>query len=297
MPQINGARIKHEFERLGLNRVQFADEFKIGRKQLGEHLKRSGLFEVNENTAKIYEKAFGVSRAELLKLPPKQNATQLPDGWRQSAVPMRDEDWLTLNLTARRYQTSPLSILRLSAVMFTILAELQLSERRRYVQEGMEQLDAISDSLNHFEDVVVGKGRVYEALHSEDLAIKARDIFGASFDDAEWRPEYEYPRDLFEIFLSRKLAELAPDLYKGSDGNLSHTMYDAHIDELTNGDPLGRMVLVRGDVKLAEILNMGPEERLPFLHRRCSPSTRQAFEREQELLNEIVPHLEELGAK
>jgi hypothetical protein len=77
------------------------------------------------------------------------------------------------------------------------------------------------------------------------------------------------------------LKELAPDVYEYRLGSHAFDLFQDQIEELTQGDSLARMVLLKGDVHPRELTAIPPEERVAFLHGRCSKATREAhLERE-----------------
>ncbi|WP_417280025.1 hypothetical protein [Celeribacter sp.] len=268
-----------------MNKSQFEEKHKLGRKQLGEHLKKPGRIEVNENTARIYERAFGCTLEDLQRAPAtEERKKSRPMGWRRIAFPMSDNDRMILKLTALRYNVEVTTILRMSAALFTIVAELQLSDRRRQVAEMQAQLDAFPTGLGHLAATSHGQGQIMEALASEQAAIKARDLSGSSFFDHEWGESYEGSGDLFGDFLEQKLMELAPDIYEHSGGSPCSDLFGDVIDDLSQDDPLGRMVLLKGDVQPQDVMKLPADERIAYLHDHCRAETRAAFEEHEAFL-------------
>lgn len=288
MPHILGSRLLFEFEKLGLNKSQFEEKHKLGRKQLAEHLKLSDLIQVNENTARIYERAFGCTLEDLQRPPStEERKNSLPVGWSRVAFPMSEKDRMILKLTALRYNVEVATIPRMSAALFTIVAELQLSDRRRQVAEMQAQLDAFPAGLKHLAATSHGQGQIMEALASERAAIDARDLSGSSFLDHEWNENHEGSGDLFDEFLDQKLEELAPDIYKYSLGSPCSDLFSDLIDDMCQGDPLGRMVLLKGDVKPQDVMNLPADERIAYLHEHCRAETREAFDEREAFLGSL----------
>ncbi|NVO24991.1 hypothetical protein [Donghicola mangrovi] len=285
MPHILGSRLKFEFEKLGLNKSQFEKTHKLGRKQLGEHLKHSDRIEVNENTAVIYQRAFKRTLEDLQRPPAtedRKNST--PTGWTRIAFPVSENDRMILKLTALRYNVEVSTILRMSAALFTIVAELQLSDRRRQVAEMQAQLDAFPTGLRHLAATSHGQGEIMEALESERTAIEVRDLSGSSFRDYEWNENHEGSGDLFDDFLDQKLEELAPDIYRHSGVAPCSDLFGDLLDDMCQGDQLGRMVLLKGDVQPRDVLNLPAQERVAYLHEHCRAETRAAFDEHEALL-------------
>lgn len=296
MPHILGSRLKFEFEKLGLNKSQFEKKHKLGRKQLGEHLKMLGRIQVNENTAQIYEHAFGCTLEELQRPPSTEERKKfMPMGWSRVAFPISEDERMILKLTALRYNVEVWTILRMSAALFTIVAELQLSDRRRQVAEMQAQLDAFPTGLKHLAAASHGQGQIMEALASERAAIEARDLSGSNFLDNEWNENHESSGDLFDDFLEQKLMELARDIYRGSLGAAGTDLFRDLIDDMCQRDPLGRMVLLKGDVEPQEVMQLPSNERIAYLHEHCRAETREAFEEHEAWLASLDLDLEPDG--
>lgn len=285
MPHILGSRLKFEYEKLGLNKSQFEEKYKLGRKQLGRHLNLTGEIQVNENTARIYADAFGCA-LENLQRPPstEEHRNSMPMGWARVAFPVSEDDRMILRLTALRYNVEVSTILRMSAALFTIVAELQLSDRRRQVDEMQAHLDAFPAGLKHLAATSHGQGQIMEALASERAAIEERNLFGTNFLDYEWDENHEGYGDLFDDFLDQKLKELAPDIYECSLGSPCSDLFSDVIDDMCQGDPLGRMVLLKGDVKPQDVIELPEDERIAYLHEHCRVETREAFDEREAFL-------------
>jgi hypothetical protein len=129
--------------------------------------------------------------------------------------------------------------------------------------------------------------RIGEALWSEKRAIAARDLKGSTFSDDEWHDGFTGNTDLFDAFLERMLGDLAPDIYEPFLGSPARDLFQDQIEELTQGDALARMVLLKGDVHPRELAAIPPGERVAFLHGRCSKAARDAHEEREAMLASI----------
>lgn len=287
MPTILAERLKAEADKKGFTQEKLAEAVGISREQCGKHLrKKTGPVRINDTTARGYERVFGLSREELSQPPQRDKDT--PTGWNRVLLPLSDEELLTLRLTEMRYGMDGHSILRMSPVLFMIVAELQLAERAKRVADAEANLRSFPDGLDHLADALNGQGQIEAALSAEKDAIEARDITGTTFSDDEWHDSFTGNTDLFEAFLKRMLKELAPDVYEYDLGSLSSDLFQKQIkssdlfqkqiEELTQGDALARMVLLKKDVHPRELADIPPDERVAFLHGRCSETTRAAHE-------------------
>lgn len=294
MPTVSAERLKAEAGKKGFTQEKLAEAVGISREQCGKQLRKTGSIRINEDTARGYERVFGLSREELSK--PPQVAKDTPSGWNRVAVPLSDEELLILRLTAMRYGMDGYSILRMSTALFMIVAELQLADRAKCLADAEAQIYNFPDGLDHLADALNGKGRIEEALWTEKNAIEARDITGATFSDEKWHDSFTGNTDLFEAFLERMLKDLAPDVYEYQLGSPASDLFQDQIEELTQGNDLARMALLKNDVHPREMTNIPPEERVAFLHGRCSDATRAAHEERQAMFANLDLEFEIEGA-
>jgi len=292
MPTLLAERLRNEANKRGFTQEKLAEDIGISREQCGKQLRKTGLIRVNESTARGYERVFGLTRQELAK--PRHDDNDMPSGWNRVVVALSDEELLILRLTAMRYKKNGHSILKMSAVLFTIVAELQLADRAKRLAAA--QFDSFLDGFDHLANAVHGMGQIEEALSAESSAIEARDLTGATFADDEWYDGFTGNTDLFEDFLGRMLGDLAPDIYEPRFGAATRDLFEEQIEELTQGDALARMVLLKGDVHPRELASIPLEERIAYLHERCSETTREAHEKREVMLANIDINTEDFVA-
>ena len=219
MPTVFAERLHAEAKKRGFTQEKLAEAVGISREQCGKHLRKKGPIRVNEDTARGYEKAFGLSHEELSTPPQVDKGT--PSGWKRVVVPMSDEELLILRLTAMRYGMAGHNILQMSATLFMIVAELQLADRAKRLEAAETQIDSFPDGFDYLADAAVGKVQIHDALRAEKGSIAARDITGSTFSDDEWDDGFTGNTDLFEAFLERSLEDLAPDIYQTCNGSLA----------------------------------------------------------------------------
>jgi len=282
MPTVLAERLHAEAEKKGYTQEKLAEAVGISREQCGKQLRKKGVIRINEDTARGYERVFGLSREELSTPPQMDKGT--PSGWNRVVVPLSDEELLILRLTAMRYGVDGHSILRMSTSLFLIVAELQLADRAKCLADAKAQLQGFPDGLNHLADAFNGKGRIEEAMWAEKNAIEARDITGTTFSDDEWHDSFTGNTDLFETFVERMLEELAPDVYEYRLGSPAADLFHNQIEDLTQGDGLALMALLKNDVHPRELADIPREERVAFLRDRCSEATRAAHEQRESVL-------------
>jgi transcriptional regulator with XRE-family HTH domain len=294
MPTVSAERLKAEAGKKGFTQEKLAEAVGISREQCGKQLRKTGSIRINEDTARGYERVFGLSREELSK--PLQVAKDTPSGWNRVVVPLSDEELLILRLTAMRYGMDGHSILRMSTVLFMIVAELQLTDRAKRLAAAEAQFDSVPDGFDHMANAVHGMGRINEALWAEKKSIAVRDLTGTTLSDDEWHDGFTGNTDLFEAFLDRMLKELAPDVYECDLGPPASDLFQGQIEELTQGDALALMTLLKNDVHPRELADISPEKRVAFLHGRCSEATRAAHEERQAMFANLDFDFEIEGA-
>jgi len=69
MPTILAERLRAEADKKGFTQEKLAEAVGISREQCGKQLRKKGAIRINEDTARGYEKVFGLSREELSKPP------------------------------------------------------------------------------------------------------------------------------------------------------------------------------------------------------------------------------------
>lgn len=294
MPTILAERLRAEAAKKGFTQEKLAEVVGISREQCGKQLRKTGVIRINEGTARGYERVFSLSREELSK--PPQVDKDTPSGWNRVVLQLSDEELLILRLTAMRYGMDGHSILRMSTALFMIVAELQLADRAKRLASAEAQMNNFPDGFDHMANAVHGLGRIDEALWAENNAITARDLTGATFSDDEWHDSFNGNTDLFEAFLERMLKELAPDVYEYELGSPASDLFQDQIEELTQGDALARMALLKNDVHPRELADIPPEERVAFLHGRCSETTRTAHKEREAMFANLDLDFEIEGA-
>jgi biotin operon repressor len=165
MPTVLAERLYAEAAKRGLTQEKLAEAVGISREQCGKQLRKKGPIRINEDTARGYEKTFGLSRKELSRPLPVDKG--MPSGWNRVVVPLSDQDLLILRLTAMRYGTDGRNILWMSAALFTIVAELQLADRAKRLEAAKAHIDCFPVEFDHMADAVDGKAQIHNALRAE----------------------------------------------------------------------------------------------------------------------------------
>jgi transcriptional regulator with XRE-family HTH domain len=315
MPYIDPEALSACRARRNLTQQQLADESEVSKKQIGRLEKGTRPTNANDATVERLAQALGVEGAALAKAPNQDDPKKsLPPGYKRAYIYTDDKDRLLYQFLRVRYGVEPRSILSAAPLLFLVVAEWSLAERKERL-EALEQvhetlgktLGKTSDRLasHHLEDVLTGLGRLEDAIGTEQRSLEARDLSGKTFSDDEWSEGYEGAGDLFVDFLAQKVRDLAPDAIddetwdeiSGSLHQIDVSLFNSEIERLTNGDGLAKLALAR-HVGLADIPAdlLGEEktaERVAWLQAQCSPETRREHKEFRDMVDSV--DLESLG--
>ena len=173
-----------------------------------------------------------------------------------------------LTLVARRYQVSREQVIEAAPMLFFIIAEQSLQQRRKRLDELRKLEDAAWGAALPHLPYYPGDSR---ALDFEARSIKARDLFGTIVadkvgrpDDPHWREETGNP---FASFLNEALGASESDEFIGwaPDHGPSYAICEEEVAALVGGDEKAAQAILNGDAALhempAEIRKSSPEER------------------------------------
>jgi transcriptional regulator with XRE-family HTH domain len=248
-------------QKQGLTQVQLSEATKprivvstISRIERGKQTR------VREGTLKELARALAVSPEDLsTKRPTEREVMKLRIG---SAA--RN----ALTLVARRYQVSREQVIEAAPLLFFIIAEQSLQQRRKRLDELREAEDAARGvALPHL-PYYPGDSR---ALDFEARSIKARDLFGAIVadkvgrpDDPHWREETGNP---FASFLNEALGASESDEFVGwaPHHGPSYAICEEEVAALVGGDADAQQAIFNGDAALhempAEVRKSSPAEK------------------------------------
>ena len=130
MPTVLAERLYAEAAKRGLTQEKLAEAVGISREQCGKQLRKKGPIRINEDTARGYEKTFGLSRKELSRPLPVDKG--MPSGWNRVVVPLSDQDLLILRLTAMRYGTDGRKPILIASRSSSTTWQMRLTARRKF---------------------------------------------------------------------------------------------------------------------------------------------------------------------
>ncbi len=181
-------------------------------------------------------------------------------GWGVLKLRLRFDghDIIAYDLIQDRYGVGMYDLIKVAPLLFTILSERSLAERRRR----LEQAEA---ALENFPEHLIP--RSWLALDAERASIAERDIFVRSIDEHEVNDSYYGDnRNPFNDFLIEQAKSLEPDndAIDADDihnlGNFddlpSFNLFESYRKKITGGSRRADYALSRGYVRISEI----PEE-------------------------------------
>lgn len=206
-------------------------------------------------------------RWEKLTEPPKP-ASGIPGDVRIN-LPISRSANASLHLVAERYSVRPRDVLGLAPLLFLIVAERSLLERRGRVQELWTKLfeadKTLDDKDTHLGALVVAPSiPAGDGLHREERSISERDIFGRLIEYEYWNEGDEGPFVHFIRGLAKNLPKDAVTSIASADGDTIHEyrIADDTLRECTgisgNGEKDGRLLdcLHDGWIDLAACLRV-----------------------------------------
>ena len=175
-----------------------------------------------------------------------------------------------LQLVALRYNIKPRDVVELAPLLFLIIAERSLMDRKQRLDELDVLIEEASRSLPKHMFGIVAPRNVYgeDPSHEEKLSIEAKDIFGLKLpdpsDENEERRQEANPFINFILDLTRELPKDAVDFIETYDGDeiddyqiAGDTLRERTgiTDDEERGEEL-LSVIRRGEIDLAECLRV-----------------------------------------
>ena len=167
------------------------------------------------------------------------------------------ETLIAYDLVREHYGVGMQKIINVAPMLFTLLAEMSLAERRRRLKEAEEAIDAFNRvSPEHIQ------GRAWEGGY-EKASIAERDLFARSIDWMEVNEfYYEEDRNPFSDFLKQLAKELSPEsdaidpeeIHFDPDALFNHVpLFESYRENITGNSGRAFYALSRGYVRIGQI--------------------------------------------
>ena len=164
---------------------------------------------------------------------------------------------ISYDLVKENYGVGMQKIINVAPMLFTLLAEMSLNERRRRAEEAEEAIDAFNRVRpEHIE------GRSWEGSY-EKSSIAQRDLFARSIDWMEVnRFYYEEERNPFSDFLTQLAEELGSEneaidpeeIHFDPETVFDHIpLFESFRKSLTSGSTRADYALSRGKVRIGQV--------------------------------------------
>jgi transcriptional regulator with XRE-family HTH domain len=238
----------------GRNQVEVADDAGVDPKTISRIL-RGHQRRNNQATIKGIARALGTT-PEVLESPPVDPARQEAEarrkaaGYRAVSARVSGHRATQYELVEARYRVSQRALIDAAPLLFTLLAEMSLAERRVRLEAFEGARGALKkNALTHLAGFERADDDLDAAHRSEEASIAASDIRGSKIDDDEWAGD----DDLFVTFLEGLAENLAVgDLYGRTDW-LYYNILEGDLDRITDGNPRAKFALKRGHASIRDI--------------------------------------------
>ena len=254
--RINPSCLKTIRRKAGISQQTLADASGITKRTIAR-IESGGGGETRGSTVNLIAKALQV-KPEVLSQEPGSEAVQGQDllelGLRQVKLPLHGETIISYDLVKQRYGVRMLDIIYSAPLLFTLLAEMSLAERRRHLEEA-------ETALENFPDHLIA--RHYSALDAERASIGQRDIFTRHIDEHEVNESYynEDVRNPFSDYLVDQVKRLGLDnevidpeeISFDPEGFGSAPLFEKFREFLTDGSFRAHFALTRGFVRIGQI--------------------------------------------
>ena len=197
---INPQALKAARKRCGLSQEQLADEIRCT-KDTVSRWERGAASNIRSRLRKPLCTVLRITWEQLTK-PPSELGDPLDEP--TVKVSVGEHARASLQLAAERYKVRPRDILELAPLLFVIVAERSLLERRRQLQEISAVMEEAGKRLREYHVDLGGiyttdSASVYELLLSEEHSLDKKDVFGRSIPYEYWKdvgPFVHFVRDL-----------------------------------------------------------------------------------------------------
>ena len=264
----------------GLSQQELAKEARIDKKTVA-HIE-GGKGEPRASTVERIAKVLRV-KAEVLAEAPDTEAVKRAElqklGLRVIKLPIDGETLISYDLVEKNYGVGMRGLVYAAPMLFTLLAEMSLNERRRRLKKMQKKWKGYEQNVP--EHMIPNHARHEDSANAEENSINKRDLFarrihsgdddfGLNFISDE--SYFDASRSPFNDFLIKKAKKLGPDNdaishekihfypYGGSlelEGELdvSHeaSLFEEFRERITGGSARANYALSRGYTRLREI--------------------------------------------
>jgi transcriptional regulator with XRE-family HTH domain len=261
---INGRTLETELERRGLSQNDLADLSGVSAKTISR-IKKGG--RQNSSTIKRIASALGKSPEALAAAPDETSRREAEvflrkAGFRRLRSYIDGQTALSFSLVEDRYRVSATALIEAAPLLFTLLAEMSLADRRTRLAAFRAAAQAMLDAAPSH--LICPNFQIADAIESEEASIDARDLTGTPIDGAL---RFDDDDNLFVEYLKGLSAAVDPeaiDYVDAASGVLSYRILSADLVAITNGDSLAEFALERGFARInaipAELRRSGQEE-------------------------------------
>ncbi len=259
---INVESLKLILAEKGMSQKALSDAFRISSKTISRILageERNS----NKKTTERIAKAIGVKPEELAASPADKKRRELNARLRAylSTRTIVDLDGLTnihFDLVSSRYGITTQALIKAAPLLYTILAEMSLSDRRKRLADFQNALSSAAGfSLNHLgSGIAIADYKMERLLDKEEASIDAADLAGATINGEDEAEDWWVEDDLFVGFLDRLARDTNTDLIEiegGTSSNLEYSILRDDLSRITGASHFADEALRLGRVRLRDI--------------------------------------------
>ena len=248
----------------GWSQQELAEKGKIEKKTIGRLESENG-GEARESTARLLASALKLGNPRILAQGPESDAVRdevsrinFDSGGSGPRVHLDSETALAYDLVEEHYGVDMHRLIKEAPMLFTLLAEVSLAERRRRVEEARAVLEEFNRALpEHLADSDWAYKDEEESIGSRDLFRHPGDI---EWDDPRWE-DYREKGNPFVNFLKRLAKNIEADNGALEPGDVDFDpemicrgyLFPERRARLTGGSPRAEWVLSHGYARLGQI--------------------------------------------
>lgn len=211
--------------------------------------------ETRGSTAKMIAESLGV-KPEALTRAPESDAAREADfrkfGWRRDRLARTGETIVGYDLVREHYGVNTTTLIAMAPMLFTLLAEMSLADRRRRLKEIEVAADAVNEAISSFPHLPEDLQKEYWCAYNKP-SISRRDLF-AQFPSDEWS-QWE---DIFPGFLNELVESLGDNDAISVDPEMigcpeNTPLFKKYRERLTGGSARADYALSHAYVRLGNI--------------------------------------------
>jgi transcriptional regulator with XRE-family HTH domain len=246
---INPKTIRQLRERAGMSQKQLAEHSMVAARTIQRIETSEGPYSCRPHQAKNLAKALHTTPVELAggNASDSELAKRLKQiGWKPLQLILRQDFRFYTDMIERIYGVTMRDVVELAPLLFVMVAERSLAERRAAAREMQAALDALTPQKGHPQLAFMHyTGEFGDALERERQSIAAKDIFASDISEfAAEVAEIDESNNPFIETIKRMVADCGSDVIemhtpsKEWPLSIDVGLFERQLEHLTGGDPM-----------------------------------------------------------